>query len=83
MIPALNLLILELDVKQGKYGCFEAIMAPTVDISWCKSMYGQLWCFAKAKLTLATRVSNLKSHDTSPKSTYTRMRCQTGHIWLF
>ena len=31
MIP-LNLLILELDVKQGKYGCFEAILAPTAGI---------------------------------------------------
>ena len=33
MMPPLNLLILELDVKQGKYDCFEAVLAPAVDIS--------------------------------------------------
>ena len=33
MTLTLNLQILELDIKHGKYGCFEAILAPTVDIS--------------------------------------------------
>ena len=32
MTLPLNLLILELDVKKGKYDCFEAILAPTVDM---------------------------------------------------
>ena len=32
MTHPLNLLILELDVKKGKYDCFEAILAPAVDM---------------------------------------------------
>ena len=32
MTLPLNLLILELDVKMGKFDCFEAILAPTVDM---------------------------------------------------
>ena len=32
MTLPLNLLILDLDVKKGKYDCFEAFLAPTVDM---------------------------------------------------
>ena len=38
-----------------------------------------MWWFAKPKLTLGRTLTNLKSHETSPKSTYATLfvkKCQ-------
>ena len=37
----------------------------------------------QGQTNLGNKVSNFKSHDTAPKSTYTRIRRQTGQIRLF
>ena len=67
MLPPLNLLMRESQVKPGKYGWFGAILAPATQLCWFTTIGGHIRWFLKAKLTFRRTLTNLKSHETSPK----------------